>query len=116
MVAAVSAVEQGGARYDLLWETLTTAGNASIQGAPLRVSGAFGAVQVTGTFGAATVTMQKSNDGVNYVALEDTAGDAISITSAGMAEFSTAAAYIRPQVSGGTGDDLDVLVIHWTGK
>lgn len=116
MAQAVSTVEQGGARYDLLWEGLTTAGNADIAAAPLRVSGAFGAVQVTGTFGAATVTMEKSNDGTNFVALEDTAGDAISLTSAGMAEFSTAAAYVRPQLAGGTGDDLDVLVVHWTGK
>lgn len=116
MVEAVSTVNQGGARYEYLWEAVTTAGNAAIVGVPLRIAGAFGTVQVTGTFGSATVTMQKSNDGTNYVALDDTEGNAISLTSTGMAEFATGAAYIRPQVAGGTGDDLDVLVVTWAGK
>ena len=93
-----------------LWETLTTADTAS----PVKVQnmqGLAGAVQVTGTFGSATVVLQVSNDGTNYVTLSDSTGAAISLTAAGMREFSTAARFLRPSVSGGTGDDLDVIVV-----
>lgn len=54
-----------------------------------------GSVQVTG-ISAGTVTLAGSNDGTNYVTLKDTAGSDISFTAAGMADFSTSCAYIKP--------------------
>ena len=94
----------------ILWETLTESDAASpftIEG----LMGSAGCVQVTGTFGSATVVLQASNDGSNWVTLKDTAGNAISFTSAGMAEFSTAALYLRPSASGGSSQDLDITMV-----
>lgn len=73
--------------------------------------GCLGCVQVTGTFGGATAVLQKSNDGTNWVSVADVNGDAISLTSAGMAEFSTAALFLRVALSGGTGDSLTAKVV-----
>lgn len=62
---------------------------------PSTTEGAIGAVQVTG-ISAGTVTLAGSEDGTNFVTLVDTAGNDISFTAAGRAEFTTAAAYIKP--------------------
>lgn len=97
------------------WTGETTAGNASIaRYAPL-ISLATASVQVGGTFGGATVALQGSNDGVTYTTLKDLSGAAMSFTSAGYAEFSSGAAFIKPLVSGGTGDSINVIVTHWAG-
>lgn len=95
------------------WEGENTAGNATItRYAPL-TSLAVSSVQVSGTFGAATVVLQGSNDGVTYATLKDLQGTNISFTAAGFAEFSSGAAFIKPSISGGTGDDIDIVVTHW---
>jgi hypothetical protein len=79
--------------------------------------GAIGCVQVDGTFGGATVALQVSNDGTTWAALNDVSGNAISVTAAGFAEFSTAAVYIRPAISGGTSDSINVRLAFrgWRG-
>ena len=69
-----------------------------------------GSIQVIGTFGGASVALQGSNDGTNWVGLGDRAGTAIAITAAGGSEFSTSFVYLRPLATGGTGDDLDVFI------
>jgi hypothetical protein len=69
------------------------------------------AVQVTGTFGGATVKLQASTDGTNFYDIKDMHGTAISATAAGGFEFVSSAAYLRPAISGGTGDAVDVTVI-----
>lgn len=92
------------------WAGLSTGDTAS----PLTIGGtmgAVGAVQVAGTFGGATVTLQASNDGTNWVTVKSLLGLDVSLTAAGLAEFSTGALYIRPAISGGTGDDVDVTVV-----
>ena len=71
---------------------------------------AIGSIQVVGTFGGASVALQGSNDGTNWVGLSDRAGTAIAITAAGGAEFSTSFVYFRPLATGGTSDDLDVFI------
>lgn len=94
----------------VVWEGLTTAGSP---GATFKLTGQSalaGCVQVIGTFGGATVTLKASNDGTNWVTLKDLQGSDVSLTAAGMAEFTTSAAYIRAEAAGGTGDDIDVLV------
>lgn len=69
-----------------------------------------GSIQAIGTFGSGTVALQGSNDGTNWVNLKDLQGTVIGITSAGAAEFSTAMVYIRPLITGGTADDVDVFI------
>lgn len=96
------------------WDGETTAGNASIaRYAPL-VSLVCASVQVSGTIGGATIVLQGSNDGVTYATLKDTAGNDISFTAAGYAEFSSAAAFVKPSISAGTGDSINVILTHWT--
>jgi hypothetical protein len=92
------------------WTDYSTADTST----PIKVQnmqGLAGSVQVTGTFGGATITLQGSNDGTNFVTLKDSAGTAISVTAAGMAEFSTAALYLKPTSTGGTADNVTVTVI-----
>lgn len=84
-----------------------TVGGVLISGA----SGAIGAVQVHGTLGGATISLQVSNDNVNFFDLADSAGTAINFTVAGLRDFSTAAAFIRPAIAGGTGSDVTVTVV-----
>jgi hypothetical protein len=92
------------------WTDYSTADTST----PIKVQnmqGLAGSVQVTGTFGGATITLQVSNDGTNYVTLKDSAGIDISLTAAGMSEFSTAALYLKPTSTGGTSDNVTVTVI-----
>lgn len=92
------------------WTNLSTADTA-VAVRLENMQGLAGAVQVTGTFGGATIVLQVSNDGTNFVTLKDGTGTNISFTSAGMAEFSTAALWLRPSSSGGTSDDVTVTVV-----
>lgn len=92
------------------WTDYSTADTAT----PVKVQnmqGLAGSVQVTGTFGGATVALQVSNDGTNFVTLKDGTGTNITFTAAGMAEFSTAALYVKPTSSGGTADNVTVTVV-----
>ena len=85
-------------------DTMTAAGLAS-------QAGLAAAVQATGTFGGALVGLEGSNDGVNFVALKDIAGNNISFSIDDIAEFSTAVAFIRPSYFGGTAMVVDVTVV-----
>jgi hypothetical protein len=92
------------------WTDYSTADTST----PIKVQnmqGLAGSVQVTGTFGGATIAIQVSNDGSNYATLKDSAGIDISLTAAGMSEFSTAALYLKPTSSGGTSDNVTVTVV-----
>jgi hypothetical protein len=61
-------------------------------------------VTFTGTFGAAgSVTMQGSNDGVNYFPMTDLQANAVTKTAAGMEMLVEAPRYIRPIVTAGDG-------------
>ena len=70
--------------------------------------GVSGCVQITGTFGGATVSMEVSNDGDTWFILKDANNAVITVTANGFADFSTAAIYIRPVISGGTADSVNV--------
>ena len=70
-----------------------------------------GAVQFKGTFGGATISLQVSNDGITFFDIKDLGGTVVSTTSAALFEFTTAAMYIRPAVSGGVGDSISVVVM-----
>jgi len=68
-------------------------------------------VQISGTFGGATAKLQASLDGTNWFDMTDMQGNAVSATSASMFEVTTKALYLRPSISGGTSDSIDVLVM-----
>jgi hypothetical protein len=69
-----------------------------------------GAVQFSGTFGGATMTLQASNDGTTFATIKDLTGTAISATAAGLFEFTTAALYIRPAITGGSANSVNVIL------
>lgn len=96
------------------WAGETTAGSASIEAYQPEVSMVCASVQASGTFGGATVVLQGSNDGVTYATLKDTAGDDLSFTAAGYVEFTSAAVFVKPSISGGTGDSLNITLAHWS--
>lgn len=92
------------------WEEITesdTATEVTIKG----LGPAVGSVQFTGTFGGATAVLQGSNDGSTWVTINDQNGDAISMTSAGAADFSTAMLYLRPSMSSGSSQDIDIFMV-----
>lgn len=93
----------------ITWTPITEADvgrGALIAGA----SGAIGAMQVHGTFGGATITLQGSNDGTNFYAITSAAGDDVALSAAGIVEFSTGAAYIRPATASGSSSSVTVTV------
>lgn len=71
-------------------------------------------VQVTGTFGGATVLIQGSNDGSTYATLTTPADAALSFTATGLKQILESTAYIKPSISGGTGQTLNIYV-HMRG-
>jgi len=69
-----------------------------------------GSIQFGGTFGGATVKLQVSNDNSTFFDMKDLSATTISATAAAFFEFTTSAVYLRPAISGGTGDAVDVTV------
>lgn len=105
----------------ILWETV---GGADTGAAECTARYSDKTVQVTGTWGTSTVlTIQGSNDGTNFVTLEDvdptfvwgTGGvtGALSVTAlpAALAVVKENPMYIRVITASGTGADLDVTII-----
>lgn len=92
------------------WETITDADTATAV-IPMGVGSLAASVQVLGTFGGCTVTIQGSNDNSTWATLKDIYGSNLTFTATGLADFSTACGYIRPSVSGGTAEDIDVQMI-----
>lgn len=66
---------------------------------------------VAAAFGSATLVIQGSNDGNNYVTLTDPQGSPLSFTSAGLKAVSELTEYIRPATSGGTSTDVTVVMM-----
>ena len=61
-------------------------------------------VQVTGTLGAAgSVTIEGSNDGVNYGTLTDHQGNALVLTALGIKSVDATCRLIRPRITAGDG-------------
>ena len=61
-------------------------------------------VQVTGTFGVSgSVSLEGSNDGVNWFTLTRPGATALSFTAAGLAAVVEATKYIKPLVTAGDG-------------
>jgi hypothetical protein len=60
-------------------------------------------VQFAGTFGGASVSLQGSNDGVNWHILSDPFGAPITKTTGSLVAVTEMTRYVRPLVSGGDG-------------
>ena len=93
----------------IIWEELATGDTVVAAAIPYQAAVA-GSVQIVGTFGGATVKLQVSNDGSTFFDMKDLSALAITATSAALFEFTTAAVYLRPSVSGGTANAIDVTV------
>jgi len=92
-----------------LWEALVT---GSLDGALIELPDhADKSVQVVGVFNTATLTLQGSNDGINWETLSDPQGNAIAFTSAGLEQILENTRFVRPLVSSvGASTDLDVFL------
>lgn len=93
----------------VIWEALATGDTIN----PFVMSQQYGlaaSIQISGTFGGATVKVQISNDNVSYYDMEDVTGTPVSTTSGGLYEVSTAAVYIKPVVTSGSANDIDVII------
>lgn len=108
-VAPALASTSDGVPY-ILWEGVTTADGATAYTLSRRL-GLNASVQIDGTFGGATVKLQASNDGTTFFDLSDVEGTAISATAAAIFEFGTSAIYVKPDVSGGTADAVDIILV-----
>lgn len=67
--------------------------------------------QIGGTFGGATVTLEVSNDGTNYVGAKDLTGTAVSATAAALVQVPSSALYIKPVVTGGSANSINVTLV-----
>jgi hypothetical protein len=65
-------------------------------------------IHVLGTFGG-TVSIQGSNDGVNYLTLTDNSGLPLEFTADGMKLIAEAPRFIRPSAGSGV-SDVDVIL------
>ena len=92
------------------WENL----NSGDDGEALTLNGNKVSVQAIGTFAGSTITMQGSNDKVNWTNLNDEAvpGNPCSFTATGLKGVLQTVKYIRPSVSGGTGTGLKVVLVN----
>jgi len=103
--------ERGSDVTDIVtWETLTetdTCETWDVTGSKLRNA----SVQLTGTWGSATVVLQQSNDGTTWFTADDFEGTAVSATANAFFQLSLSARYLRPSTSGGTGSDVDIVLV-----
>jgi len=93
------------------WDDITTSTDTPLKFAVTEQWGLAGSVQFGGTFGGSTVTLQMSNDGTNWVDIKDLQGITISATATTMFEFTCSAAYIKPNVTGGSANNVDVIIV-----
>ena len=95
--------------YSYTWEAL---GDAD-QGEALDSPGlADKTITVTGIYGGATLTLKGSNDGTNYMTIHDVFGNVMSFTNTNqIAMVAQCPKFMRPETSGGSGTDLDVIVL-----
>ncbi len=68
-------------------------------------------VALTGTWLSATIVIQGSNDNVTWFTLADPQGNVLSFGSDGMETILENPRYIRPKSSGGSGTDVDVIIV-----
>jgi hypothetical protein len=82
-------------------------------GAPLfNPENRFATVQVTGTFGVgASISIEGSLNGIDWITLQDSSNAAITLTAAGMVTVRDMVKYIRPNVTAGDGTTALTCVV-----
>lgn len=106
-ISAVSSIING--VPIIKWAAVTTTTDTPLKFAVPEAS--IASVLINGTFGGATAKLQFSNDGTTWTDLKDSAGATVSATAATQfQQVNIYAAYIKPVVSGGTGDNVDITV------
>ena len=71
-------------------------------------AGSIASLLINGTFGGATAKLQYSNDATTWTDLKDSGGTTVSATAiAQFQQINIYSVYIKPVVSGGTGDDVN---------
>jgi uncharacterized membrane protein len=73
-------------------------------------------IQVSGNMGGATVTIQGSNDGVNWETLRDPLGNGLGFTASGLKQVLEMTMFIRPQSAGGAGSAINVVMACRAGS
>ncbi len=68
-------------------------------------------VQVEGSFGGASISIEGSNDGVNYRTLTDPQGNDLLITTAKIEMVTEVTRYIRPRVVSGAATSVTVSLL-----
>lgn len=68
-------------------------------------------VQVVGTFNGGTVTIEGSNNGIDWQALTDPQGNNLSITAARIEQIQELTRFVRPRVTAGTGVSVNVFFV-----
>ena len=96
--------------YYTKWTGIVTGDTINPRVSPAQVPIA-GAVQFGGTFGGTTIKLQASNDGVTYFDMVDLQGNVISATANALFEFTTAAIYIRPLLTAGAANSVNVTLM-----
>jgi hypothetical protein len=95
----------------ITWTGVSTADTMVAYGPITGKSLEFASVLKSGTWGGSTVTLAGSEDGTTYLTLKDRTGTAVSSTANARYELSTSASYLKPTSSGGTADNVDVVVV-----
>jgi hypothetical protein len=94
----------------VIWEALAT-GDTVEAFTMLQQYGLAASVQISGTFGGATVSLEHSNDGVTWFTAEDLFENTVSATANAIYEVSLSSVYFRAAITGGAGDDVDVILV-----
>lgn len=95
------------------WEALGNADNGEAIAVAHLLNKSF---QIIGNFGSATIVIEGSNDGgVTWNTLHDATGANCSYTAAAMGTAVEQPLLLRPRTSGGTGTDLDVILVLLAG-
>lgn len=74
------------------------------------VAASRGFLTISGTFGSSTVKLRGSNDNSTFFDIKDSTGTTISATAATAFEVLTSAPYLTVSSSGGTADNVDVVL------
>lgn len=98
-----------GESFAIQWTPVTAADTCDVIEVP---AGAKVSVQVAGTFDSATVVLQGSNDGTNYVGLTDPQGNAISKAAAAIEAVEEPVRYIKATHSGGGGSQSLKITLY----
>lgn len=110
-ITATESFDAVAGAYKLVWTGITTTTDTA---ASYRIKGngaKAGFVQFAGTFaGGSSATLNESGDDTNFTAMKDVHSANVVATAAASFSFGTNALYIKPIVTTGSGDNVDVTV------